>query len=97
MVNSAPSSTVQRSIVLILPFLPLSSGAFGRPRYLTTGVGVGDVACLFLLLTNVKPSASIRYMGGREGSPRNAKVSGRYLYVTFARAFSSLYFGQLIL
>ena len=64
MVNGAPSSTVWRSIVLILPFLLLSSGAFGRPRCLTTGVGVGDVACLFLLLINVKPSASIRCVGG---------------------------------
>ena len=82
MVNGAPSSTVRRNIILILPFLPLSNGIFGWPYYLTTGVGVGDIAYLFLLLTNVKPSASIRYIGGREGSPRNAKVSGRYLYVT---------------
>ena len=93
MVNNAPSSTIRRNIVLILLFLLLSSGAFSRPYYLTIGVGVGDIAYLFLLLINIKPSASVRYIGGREGSPRNAKVSSRYLYVTFARAFSSLYFG----
>ena len=53
MVNNAPVSTVRRNIVLTLPFLPLSSGAFSRPYYLTMGVGVGDVAYLFLLLINM--------------------------------------------
>ena len=93
MVNNTPSSTVRRNIILILPFLPLSSGAFGRPYYLTIGVRVGDIACLFLLVINIKPSASVRYIGGREGSPRNVKVNGRYLYITSTQAFSSLYFG----
>ena len=68
-VSSAPLLAIRQSIILTLLFIPSLSGTFGLPRILTAGVGLRDVACLFLLPTNVKPSVSIRYIGSREGSP----------------------------